>query len=428
MDNPKVFFSYSRADSDFVLQLATDLRSAGVDLWIDQLDIAAGERWDRAIEDALGAAPCLLVVLSPASVASNNVMDEVSLAFDERKKIVPVLARECTIPFRLRRLQHIDFTTNFDRGLESVLKALNAPRRPEVEPDRDGSRKAAFVAAPKAELAGSGPARFATGTTIDPRPTEWSARGSSARASGRAYGALAMGALGLAATAGSVAVVLASRSLPPAKDHVSAQGAAPSQVDAATRRETVPPAALPPAEARDLLPKFPPGPDGDRPPFFPPPPPGAGPPPMPPPPRDFGPRAYFSDGQAGTALQVSTSPLRDTGSRPRLATPHSSSEPINGVWDVTLSCGGGAELKEYGARFTDGVHLRAFEDVTGSRNTRLVLEYVGTDAIKLSGSVAVGATAVSAIDATGQRRGISYVGLGILGHSTNCWLTITDRS
>lgn len=120
----QLFFSYSRADNDFALKLARDLRSEGVNLWVDQLDIAAGDRWDQAVEEALGAAPRLLVILSPDSVASQNVMDEVSLAFDEQKKIVPVLSRRCNIPFRLRRLQHIDLTVSYDSGLAELLKAL----------------------------------------------------------------------------------------------------------------------------------------------------------------------------------------------------------------------------------------------------------------------------------------------------------------
>jgi hypothetical protein len=38
-----VSLSYSRIDSEFALKLARDLRSAGTDIWIDQLDIAPGE-------------------------------------------------------------------------------------------------------------------------------------------------------------------------------------------------------------------------------------------------------------------------------------------------------------------------------------------------------------------------------------------------
>ena len=44
----RLFFSYSRADGEFVLKLASDLRAAGIDLWLDQEDIPPGERWDRS--------------------------------------------------------------------------------------------------------------------------------------------------------------------------------------------------------------------------------------------------------------------------------------------------------------------------------------------------------------------------------------------
>ena len=94
----KVFFSYARGDSEFVLKLAEKMRSAGVDLWIDQLDIPAGARWDQTVGDALKSCPCLLVILSPTSVASQNVMDEVAYAIDQKKKILPVLHQNCDIP------------------------------------------------------------------------------------------------------------------------------------------------------------------------------------------------------------------------------------------------------------------------------------------------------------------------------------------
>lgn len=52
---PSAFFSYCRADS--ALKLAEDLKTAGANVWIDQLDIEFGTPWDRAVEDALGNAP-----------------------------------------------------------------------------------------------------------------------------------------------------------------------------------------------------------------------------------------------------------------------------------------------------------------------------------------------------------------------------------
>ncbi len=121
---PSAFFSYSRHDSEFVLKLAKDLRAAGAGVWLDQLDITPGQRWDSSIEKALAECPHLLVVLSPSSVESTNVMDEVSFALEESKLVIPVLYRDCKIPFRLRRLQYIDARVEYEKGLAELLRML----------------------------------------------------------------------------------------------------------------------------------------------------------------------------------------------------------------------------------------------------------------------------------------------------------------
>lgn len=122
--SPTTFFSYARADSAFVLRLARDLRAAGEKVWVDQLDIRGGERWDRAIETALEQAGSLLVILSPTSVESQNVMDEVSLALESDKRVIPVLLSECKLPFRLRRLQFVDFSGDYDAAFVRLCAAL----------------------------------------------------------------------------------------------------------------------------------------------------------------------------------------------------------------------------------------------------------------------------------------------------------------
>lgn len=125
MSENTIFFSYSRDNSDFVLNLAKELREAGAEVWLDQLDISPGSRWDKSIESALEKSSTLLVVLSKSSVASHNVMDEVSYALEEGKTVVPILLEECDIPFRLRRLQFADFTTSHKTGIATLTKALN---------------------------------------------------------------------------------------------------------------------------------------------------------------------------------------------------------------------------------------------------------------------------------------------------------------
>jgi len=120
------FFSYSRDDSEFAIRLAGDLKAAGANVWMDQLDIEPGMPWDRAVENAVTVCPRMLVILSPTSVNSDNVRDEISFALSKGKRVIPVLYRECDVPFRLARLQHIDFRSDYTRGLKVLLKVLSA--------------------------------------------------------------------------------------------------------------------------------------------------------------------------------------------------------------------------------------------------------------------------------------------------------------
>jgi hypothetical protein len=120
------FFSYAREDSAVALHLASDLKQAGASVWLDQLDIRPGRQWDREVEQALNTCREMIVVLSPASVASNNVMDEVAYALEQGKTVIPLLVQDCLIPFRLRRVQYVDFRSDYSGGLKSLLSTLAA--------------------------------------------------------------------------------------------------------------------------------------------------------------------------------------------------------------------------------------------------------------------------------------------------------------
>jgi TIR domain len=123
------FFSYSRDDTEFALRLAEDLKAAGANVWLDQLDIAPGQRWARAVQDALNNCQRLLVILSPSSVSSTNVEDEVAFALEEHKAVIPVFYRDCKVPFQLRPFHYADFRTNYDHGLKTLLRTLGGEQQ-----------------------------------------------------------------------------------------------------------------------------------------------------------------------------------------------------------------------------------------------------------------------------------------------------------
>ena len=86
----RTFISYSRKDKDFALELAKNLRATGFDIWLDLLDIPTGARWDDEVEAALKDCGAFLVIITPASSASDNVKDEIGYAIDNTYLLEPL--------------------------------------------------------------------------------------------------------------------------------------------------------------------------------------------------------------------------------------------------------------------------------------------------------------------------------------------------
>ncbi|MGI4881049.1 MAG: toll/interleukin-1 receptor domain-containing protein [Janthinobacterium lividum] len=118
------FLSYSRTDEDFALRFAHDLIAAGTQLWVDQFDIRPSQHWDREVEAAVRRCQGLVVLLSPRSAESPNVADEVSVAIDQRKIVIPIVIEKCTPPLRMTRMQFIDATGDYARALQRCLAEI----------------------------------------------------------------------------------------------------------------------------------------------------------------------------------------------------------------------------------------------------------------------------------------------------------------
>lgn len=132
------FLSYARADAVQALRLADDLIAAGVSVWVDQYDIRPSQHWDRAVETAVRACAGMIVILSPRSVASPNVADEVSVAIDDGKILIPVLIETCVLPLRMTRMQFIDASRDYDAALRRCLAAIQG-RRPVAAPQPEAA-------------------------------------------------------------------------------------------------------------------------------------------------------------------------------------------------------------------------------------------------------------------------------------------------
>jgi hypothetical protein len=121
---PLAFLSYSHADIEFAETLAEDLKTAGANVWMDELELEHGIPWDSAIEIALNNCVLMVVILSANSSTSQNVLDEVYSVLAMGKRVIPLLYRDCNVPYRLRRIQYIDFRTNYVLALRKLAKDL----------------------------------------------------------------------------------------------------------------------------------------------------------------------------------------------------------------------------------------------------------------------------------------------------------------
>lgn len=123
---PKLFLSYSRTDEAFVQRLTNNLLKQKIDVWLDVIHLVPGKSWARQIGEALDSCQLMLVVLSPASVASDNVDDEWNYWLDQKKPVVAALYQPCKIPYRLSKLHHVTFhDRDYDHALARLVATLN---------------------------------------------------------------------------------------------------------------------------------------------------------------------------------------------------------------------------------------------------------------------------------------------------------------
>src|SRR6185503_8554052 len=85
-----IFISYSTKDRPHALALVERLRSSGYDMWIDQSGIDAATSWSKEIAEALEDCSTFMLLLSPNSLASENVAKELVVAAELKKHIIPI--------------------------------------------------------------------------------------------------------------------------------------------------------------------------------------------------------------------------------------------------------------------------------------------------------------------------------------------------
>lgn len=104
-----VFLSYARADRSRAEPIVRLLEAQDWSVWWDKR-LKGGEQWDEVIETEIRAARCVLVVWTPASIASRWVKTEANYGLG-RGILVPVVLDNARPPLAFSLTQAIDLTT-----------------------------------------------------------------------------------------------------------------------------------------------------------------------------------------------------------------------------------------------------------------------------------------------------------------------------
>jgi hypothetical protein len=126
-----IFISHNHRDKPFVRRLAADLGAMGIKAWVDEAEIRVGDSIIAKISIALEELEYLGVVLSPNSVSSSWVREELQQALhsqisERRVKVLPILLSDCSIPVFLRDKLYADFRDeqNYEHALEQILESI----------------------------------------------------------------------------------------------------------------------------------------------------------------------------------------------------------------------------------------------------------------------------------------------------------------
>ncbi|MBL8147395.1 MAG: toll/interleukin-1 receptor domain-containing protein [Anaerolineae bacterium] len=129
-----IFLSYSRRDARLMRRVRADLRAEGFAVWTDENLKPGTPSWMHGIEDAIGSAMCIIVLLSPDSRKSEWVEKELSTAKIHRKQIIPLLVRgdeRTALPILLSNTQYADVRTEADykRRMRDLTRVLHNLKR-----------------------------------------------------------------------------------------------------------------------------------------------------------------------------------------------------------------------------------------------------------------------------------------------------------
>lgn len=142
MASTSAFISYAHEDRDIAKRLFTELKTAGLNPWLDEESLLPGQLWRPAIQQAVRNARYFVALLSTHSVSKKGfVQKEITEALDILDEypeseiyLIPARLNECLPSHsKLINIQWVDLFPDWELGVHKLLLAMGAERNPEAK-------------------------------------------------------------------------------------------------------------------------------------------------------------------------------------------------------------------------------------------------------------------------------------------------------
>ncbi len=124
---PKVFLSYAGEQKAIAQRLESELTERNLKVWRDKTNLHAGERWPKALGDAIANSDGLILLWSAQAEQSDFVELEWNIAVAMQKAIMPCLLDDTPLPPTLKPLHSIpgDDLLKALAQIETKLRSLS---------------------------------------------------------------------------------------------------------------------------------------------------------------------------------------------------------------------------------------------------------------------------------------------------------------
>ncbi len=124
--SPFIYISYSHKDKEVQNQISAELKKNGFNVWADE-KFSYGDNRANELQKQLRNSAAVIVLISPESIKSEWVHEEIGLALDIQKNIYPILIKGEELPFALQQFQFIDIRTRDENTINRLVETLRAP-------------------------------------------------------------------------------------------------------------------------------------------------------------------------------------------------------------------------------------------------------------------------------------------------------------